>query len=375
MRILIADNHAVIRDGLRTIIEARGDMEVVGEAVNGRYAIDLAEQLKPDVIVMDIAMPEVNGINATRYICGQWPSIKVVMFSMFSSSEHVFQAMQAGAKGYVLKESTGECIVNAIKTVMRNMVYFGEGVDDPQISSSKRKGVEKRPFDRLSTREKETLQLVAEGNTNAVIAEKLGVAVPSVEVYRTRFMQKLGIGTIPALVLVALEYGVISRPEDSDRCRLLQIKTIDEQSLDKLKSLTVLYVEDDDDTRELYSQFLSRTVGVLITAKDGAEGLAAYHLHHPDIIITDINMPVMDGLEMLKQVHTLDASIPAIVLSAFDITDEQRQSGDLGYLRHEMKPVSGTRLQVTLLECADGLRGERLLNAFNQDNNLLSLRW
>jgi two-component system, sensor histidine kinase and response regulator len=142
----------------------------------------------------------------------------------------------------------------------------------------------------------------------------------------------------------------------------LRRKTIDggKQSLDKLKSLTVLYVEDDDDTREQYSRFLSRMVGVLITAKDGAEGLAAYHLHHPDIIITDIKMPVMDGLEMLKQVHTLDASIPAIVLSAFKITEDQRQSGNLGELRHEMKPVSGTRLQVTLLECADGLRGDRL---------------
>jgi len=121
-----------------------------------------------------------------------------------------------------------------------------------------------------------------------------------------------------------------------------------------------LYVEDDDNTRVQYSQFLSRMVGVLITAKDGAEGLAAYHLHHPDIIITDIKMPVMNGLEMLKQVHSFDASIPAIVLSAFEITEDQRQSGNLGELRHEMKPVSGTQLQVTLLECADGLRGDRL---------------
>ncbi len=122
----------------------------------------------------------------------------------------------------------------------------------------------------------------------------------------------------------------------------------------------MLYVEDDDDTRKQYSEFLSRMVGVLITAKDGAEGLAAYHLHHPDIIITDIRMPVMDGLEMLKQVHTFDASIPAIVLSAFEITEDQRQSGGLGELRHELKPLTGTQLQVTLLECADGLRGERL---------------
>ena len=127
--------------------------------------------------------------------------------------------------------------------------------------------------------------------------------------------------------------------------------------LDRLKGLTVLYVEDDDETRFQYSQFLSRMVGTLITAKDGAEGLAAYHLHHPDIIITDIKMPVMDGLAMMKQVRSHNKSLPAIVLSAFEITEDQRQSGDLGELRHEMKPVNGTKLGLALLECADGLMG------------------
>ena len=127
--------------------------------------------------------------------------------------------------------------------------------------------------------------------------------------------------------------------------------------LDQLKKLTVLYVEDDDDTRHQYSRFLSFMVGVLITAKDGAEGLAAYHEHHPDIIITDIKMPIMDGLAMMKQVRSVNKSIPAIVLSAFDISEDQRQSGDLGELRHEMKPIDGTKIKLTLLECANSLPG------------------
>jgi CheY-like chemotaxis protein len=139
----------------------------------------------------------------------------------------------------------------------------------------------------------------------------------------------------------------------------LRSKTVDvgRNDLDRLKGLTVLYVEDDDETRFQYSQFLSRMVGALITAKDGAEGLAAYHLHNPDIIITDIKMPVMDGLAMMKQVRSHNKSLPAIVLSAFDISEEQRQSGDLGALMHEMKPVDGTKLRLALLECADGLLG------------------
>ncbi len=136
-----------------------------------------------------------------------------------------------------------------------------------------------------------------------------------------------------------------------------KIVDVGKNDLDRLKGLAVLYVEDDDETRFQYSQFLSRMVGTLITAKDGAEGLTAYHEHHPDIIITDIKMPVMDGLAMMRQVRTHNKSLPAIVLSAFEIAEDQRQSGELGELRHEMKPVDGTKLRLALLECANGLLG------------------
>ena len=127
------------------------------------------------------------------------------------------------------------------------------------------------------------------------------------------------------------------------------------KNLDILSRLTVLYVEDEEVTRELYSLFLSSIVGTLITAHNGAEGLEAYHKHHPDIIITDIMMPVMDGLEMLKQVRASNTTIPVIVLSAFETSDSLNQSNDFGVLRYEMKSLSRTKLKVTLLECADGL--------------------
>ncbi len=139
----------------------------------------------------------------------------------------------------------------------------------------------------------------------------------------------------------------------------LRNKTIDvgKQDLARLKNLTVLYVEDDDETRFQYSQFLSRMVGTLITAKDGEEGLAAYHEHHPDVIITDIAMPTMDGLTMIREVRSYNKSLPAIVLSAFEIGQDTGQAEELGEIRHEIKPVSGAKLKMALLECTSGLPG------------------
>ena len=214
INVVIADDHAIMRDGLRMILGGSSDINVVGEAVNGSHAITLVEKLQPHVIVMDVSMPEINGIEATRIICGRWPKTKVVMFSMYQTSEHVYQAFQAGATGYVLKESAGSCVITAIRTVLKNKTFFGEGVDEHVIVHGARKEGEKKPFDRLSARERETLQLVAEGNTNAVISEKLNVSTSTVEVYRTRLMQKLNVSNVPALVHVALDHGVISRPEE-----------------------------------------------------------------------------------------------------------------------------------------------------------------
>src|SRR5665647_9912 len=129
VRVLIVDDHALVRDGLRMILESLSDMDVVGEAGEGRDALVKAEALRPDVIIMDIAMPEMNGIEATRMICERLPSVKIIILSMHHTKEHVFRAMQAGAWGYLLKESAGSCVVNAVRAVMKNNQYFSDGVE------------------------------------------------------------------------------------------------------------------------------------------------------------------------------------------------------------------------------------------------------
>jgi DNA-binding NarL/FixJ family response regulator len=212
VRILIADDHAVVREGLRTILQAQGDMEVVGEAVNGREALSKAEALRPDVVLMDISMPELNGIEATSMILLRMPTVRVIMLSMYHTNEYVIRAMQAGARAYILKESAGTNAVNAVRAVMRGRQYFDEGIEAPHIKRSGSPSPPKTPLDSLSRRERETLQLVVEGNTNATIADIFQVSIKSVETYRSRLMMKLDISNVPSLVIFALQHGVISLP-------------------------------------------------------------------------------------------------------------------------------------------------------------------
>ena len=213
VKILIADDHAVVREGLRTILEVPGDFEIVGEAGDGRDAVYKAELLEPDVILMDISMPELNGIDATRLIRERLPAARVIILSMHHSNEYVMRAMQAGARAYILKESAGCNAVYAVRAVMRGRLYFGDGVEAPQMKNYLIPAPPQSPLDRLSRRERETLQLVVEGNTNVTIAERFNVSTKSVETYRSRLMLKLNISNVPALVIFAIQYGVISIPE------------------------------------------------------------------------------------------------------------------------------------------------------------------
>jgi DNA-binding NarL/FixJ family response regulator len=159
---------------------------------------------------MDIAMPELNGIEATRMICERLPAVRVIILSMHQTNEHVYRALQAGAKGYLLKESAGFSVVDAVRAVMRGQHYFGEGVDAPIKLNSCNHPLSQSPLDSLSSRERETLQLVAEGKTNAIIAEILNISPKSVETYRSRLMLKLGISNVSDLVKFALQHGVTS---------------------------------------------------------------------------------------------------------------------------------------------------------------------
>lgn len=210
-RILIADDHAVVRIGLKALLEAQNDMSVVGTANNGRDAVEKTGLLRPDVVLMDISMPDLNGIEATRLICSLHPSVRVVILSMHYTNEFVFRAMRAGARGYLLKESAGGEVVKAVRTVMRGSRYLGKGVKlGRDENADEYVGRLKSPLDSLSERERETLQLVAEGKTSAEIALALDLSPKSVETYRSRLMKKLGVKTIPALVKFAVRHGVTS---------------------------------------------------------------------------------------------------------------------------------------------------------------------
>ena len=212
IRILLADDHAVVREGLRTILEAQGDMNIVGEASDGREAMNKAEVLRPDVIIMDISMPELSGIEATRMIMLRAPTARIIILSMHHTREYVSRAMQAGARAYLLKESAGCSAVTAVRTVMRGRQYFSEGIEAPLMKRTGTPELPKTLLESLSRRERETLQLAVEGNTNAAIAERFQVSVKSIETYRSRLMQKLDISNVPDLVIFALQHGVISLP-------------------------------------------------------------------------------------------------------------------------------------------------------------------
>ncbi|KIH77217.1 two component transcriptional regulator, LuxR family [Geoalkalibacter ferrihydriticus] len=212
IRILLADDHAVVREGLRTLLEAQGDMKVVGEAGNGREALNKAVLLNPNIILMDIAMPEVSGIDATRMILLQVPAAKILVLSTYHTTEYVSRAMQAGARAFIHKASAGFSVVNAVRAVMKGRLYFSDEIVAPKLKRTGSPVCPKTPLESLSRRERETLQLVVEGNTNATIAEKLNVSQKSVETYRSRLMVKLDIDNVPALVIFALQHGVISLP-------------------------------------------------------------------------------------------------------------------------------------------------------------------
>ncbi|MCM0084190.1 response regulator transcription factor [Geomonas sp. Red32] len=197
--LLLADDHAVVRDGLRMILDAQEDLKVVGMAADGRSAVREAMDLKPDVVVMDIAMPGLNGIEAASIISRQLPSTYVLILTMHHTSEHVHRALQAGARGYLLKESAGEELLTAVRAVGRGRRYYGSEVPVAREAS---------PLESLSQREREVLQLVAEGKSSATIATTLSLSAKTVETYRSRIMEKLRVPNMASLIKFALQHGV-----------------------------------------------------------------------------------------------------------------------------------------------------------------------
>ncbi len=207
IRILLADDHAVVRQGFKMILDAEADMEIVGEAGNGRQAVDLAEQLRPDVVVMDVAMPELNGIEATRRLASSVPHARVIALSMHKDSVFVREILRAGARGYLLKDSGAADLVAAIHAVASGESYLSPAVSNAVLDDYRRHVT--NPIDLLTSREREVLQLLAEGKTNKEIAGVLNLSVYTVEAHRGRIMEKLNVHSINELVRFALRNGLI----------------------------------------------------------------------------------------------------------------------------------------------------------------------
>ena len=213
IRILLADDHTVVRDGLRALLEKQADMQIVAEAADGRDSVRLAEQHTPDVVVMDIAMPNMNGIEATRRILEQNPDCAVVILSMHQDESYVLRSLKAGAKGYLLKDSLRGDVIEAIRTVSQGRSFLTRKVSrllqEDYVSQMERRGVEDS-YDLLTGREREILQLVAEGKANKEVANFLNISLTTVETHRTHILQKLGLHSIPELILYAVRKGIIS---------------------------------------------------------------------------------------------------------------------------------------------------------------------
>ena len=212
-RVLLADDHTLIRAGLRRVVDAEPDLTVVGEANDGREAVALAEKHKPDVVVMDIGMPSLNGIEAAHQIRTALPDTQVVMLSMHSDEGYVLRALKAGAKAYLLKDSAEADLTRAIRAAAAGKSFFSPAVGQVLLQDYMRRlqrtGAEDS-YELLSAREREILQLVAEGKSSKDIANLLDLSVYTVETHRARVMQKLHLRGIPELILYAVRKGIIS---------------------------------------------------------------------------------------------------------------------------------------------------------------------
>jgi len=210
IRILLADDHKIMREGLRSLLEKKPDIEVVAEAEDGRKAVQLARRLRPDVVIMDVSMPDMNGIEATRRVISESPGVKVIALSIHSDRRFVAEMFRAGASGYLLKDCAFDELEHAIHSVARNRVYLNSGIAGIVVEDyvSHLQKTESSAFSNLTAREREVLQLIAEGKTTKQIAHYLNVSVKTIETHRRQIMNKLSVHSIAELTKYAIREGI-----------------------------------------------------------------------------------------------------------------------------------------------------------------------
>ena len=207
IRILLADDHTIVRQGLKLILSAHADMQVVGEASNGREAVELAEKLKPDIVLMDVAMPELTGIEATRRMVEMNSRVRILVLSMHKEAVYVREILRAGARGYILKDVIDTELLSAVRSVARGDGYISPAVSGALLNDFRGNATD--PLDLLSPREREVLQLIADGKTNKEIATRLNLSVYTVDSHRGKVMEKLNLHSTGELVRFAMKNGLV----------------------------------------------------------------------------------------------------------------------------------------------------------------------
>ena len=210
LRILLVDDHALVRAGMRALLSSFPDFEVVGETEDGAAAVELAARLHPNVVLMDIAMHGLNGLDATARIRNQYPEVRVIILSMHANEEYVFQALRSGASGYLLKDSATSELEFAVRAVARGETYLSPPISKAVVDGYVQRMISDQPLDLLTPRQREILQRVAEGGSTKEIAHRLGLSVKTIEAHRAQIMERLGIHDIPVLVRFAVRAGLIS---------------------------------------------------------------------------------------------------------------------------------------------------------------------